>query len=90
MHKANRYKNKDRYMSKFSSEAELHAIIAASAQKELCQQSSTSGKCKNSKKKDLNVAEIPSDVSDQSDNEVSEDDLDQFNFKDLKVSMSDD
>ena len=90
MRKANRYKNKDSYKSKFSSKAELHAIIAASVQKELRQQSSASGKRKHSKKKDLNVAEMPSDVSHEGDDEVSEDDLDQFNFENLKVSMSDD
>ena len=36
------------------------------------------------------MAEMPSDVSDEGDDEVSEDDLDQFNFEILKVSMSDD
>ena len=84
--KENRYDNN--YKKKPNGKAELHALIAEQVQRELKQQKAAIGKRK--RKKDLHVAEMPSDVSEQGDDEVSIDDMDQFNFENLKVDISDD
>ena len=85
--KENRYDNN--YKKKPNGKAELHALIAEQVQHKFKQQKAAIGKRKRGKK-DLHVAKMPSDVSEQGDDEVSVDDMDQFNFENLKVDISDD
>ena len=86
-----RYASKDNggYKNTFSSKAEFHAIINQQVERALKQRVTGFGKRKR-EKKDLNMAERPCDVSEQGDNDVSDNDMDQFNFEDLKIDMSDD
>ena len=82
--RANLRKN-NRHQKKISSTAELNAFVSASVKKALKQSLTEIGKRKR-QKADVNVNEDTS----EHDDDISESDLDQFNFEDLKVSMSDD
>lgn len=85
-----RYDKNTSYKKKFSDKAELHALINEGVARALKQAQSDIGKRKRSKNKDLHISEVTSDVSEQGDAELSDEDFDQFNFEDLKVSDSDD
>ena len=78
-------RKENRYSRTISKKAELHAIVTASVDKALKQTLSNIGKRKRVQH-DLQVSEDLSEASFQKLDEVSEGELDGFNFEDLKVS----